>query len=376
MSDEVLERMISSFMSVPMPQYAFGWQGGEPTLMGVDFFRRVTEFQQKHGRRGAVVANGLQTNATLITDAFAEHLARYHFLVGVSLDGPAQIHDHHRVTINGRGSHADVLRGIERLERHGVEYNILTLVNDRNVGRAREVYSYLLERGQYYHQYIPCVEFDPEGRPLPFTITGEQWGDFLCELFDCWIEKDTRRVSVRLFDSIIAYLVDKARNVCNMGRNCCQYFVVEHNGDIYPCDFFVEKDLRIGNVLEMNWEQAAQSETYRSFGARKSMWNQACDACPHLEICSGECLKHRMYGDHGPRNLSWLCAGWKRFYDHALPGLRRLAQQVANERAQQARMSQTTAPAAAQAAPRGQPGRNDPCPCGSGRKYKHCCLTK
>ncbi len=373
MSDEVLEAMIRSFMAVPMSQYAIGWQGGEPTLMGVDFFKRVTALQQKHGRGGAVVANGLQTNGTLITDEFAEHLAAYHFLVGISLDGPAEIHDHYRAYADGRGSHADVLRGIERLSTHGVEYNILTLVNDRNVTRAREVYQYLGEHGHLYQQYIPCVEFDEAGTPLPFAINGRQWGDFLCELYDCWIKHDTRRVSIRLFDSILAYLVDGARTVCSMGRNCCQYFVVEHNGDIYPCDFFVRKNLWVGNVTATSWEDAARSPVYRTFGAQKAQWHEECDRCPHLAVCSGDCLKHRLYGGNGPRNLSWLCEGWKQFYDHAMPGLRGLAQQIAAERSQQA-------PAAPQphapAAPKQRPGRNDPCPCGSGRKYKRCCMGK
>lgn len=380
MDDDTLERMISSFMAVPMPQHAFGWQGGEPTLMGVEFFRRATQLQQQHGREGAVVANGLQTNATLITDEFARHLAEYRFLVGVSLDGPAEIHDHYRLAINGTGSHADVLRGIGRLQEQGVEFNILVLVNDHNVTQARRVYEYLGERGYFFQQYIPCVEFGPDAAQLPFTITGRQWGDFLCELYDTWIAHDTRKVSIRLFDSIIAYLVDGARTVCNMGHNCCQYFVVEHNGDIYPCDFFVESDLRIGNIADMSWQEAADSGVYRNFGARKAAWNEACDTCPHLTICAGECLKHRMYGGNAPRNLSWLCAGWKQFYDHAMPGMRRLAEEVKAERAQAQAQAQAQArmqrPAPPSPAPDAQPGRNDPCPCGSGKKYKRCCMGK
>lgn len=373
MSDEVLERMISSFMSVPMPQYAFGWQGGEPTMMGLDFFRRAVQLQQKHGSRGTVVANGLQTNATLITDEFAQFLAQYHFLLGVSLDGPAGVHDAHRHYINGRGSHADVLRGIENLKRHNVEFNILVLVNEANVGKAREVYQYLCDNGFYFHQYIPCVEFDEKGEKLPFAITGEQWGDFLCELYDTWIAADTRQVSIRLFDSVLNYLVDGTHVTCNMGRNCRQYFVVEHNGDIFPCDFFVEKDLQLGNVMDTSWEQAADSDIYKRFGRRKAMWNEACEQCRHLALCAGDCPKHRYYAADNPRDISWLCKGWKKFYDHTTEGFEGLAGEIKQERSRGGAPS--PAPAPIPASFEGV-GRNDPCPCGSGLKYKKCCMKK
>jgi len=364
MPEPVLERMIASFMAVPMAQHAFGWQGGEPTLMGVEFFRKVTALQQKHGRPGAVVANGLQTNATLITDELAAHLGEFRFLVGVSLDGPAEIHDHYRVGPDGRGSHAAVMAGIERLRRHRVEFNILVLVNDRNVGRAAEVYRWLVDQGFLYHQYIPCVEFDAQGALRPYAVTAEQWGRFLCDLYDCWAPSDTRRVSIRLFDSIVANLVDGSRTVCTMGKDCRQYFVVEWNGDIYPCDFFVQPGLRIGNLMQMDWEQAGRSDIYRRFGQRKARWNEACRGCEHLAHCAGDCLKHRMAGGRGdPRTLSWLCAGWKRFYADALPGLERLAAGIRGERASRVAPGPAT-----------PVGRNDPCPCGSGRKYKHCCM--
>lgn len=374
MSDEVLEKMISSYMATPQPQYAFGWQGGEPTLMGVDFFRRVTELQKRHGRTGASVANGLQTNATLIDEEMARHFAEYRFLCGVSLDGPAEIHDRFRRGPAGRGSHADVLRGIERLRGCGAEVNILTLVSSANVHRGREVYEYLCDRGHYYHQYIPCVEFDDSGALLPFAIEGEQWGDFLCEVFDAWYEADTRRVSIRLFDSILASMVDNVYNICHMGRNCCRYFVVEYNGDIYPCDFFVDKRLRIGNVADTEWEGAAGSRLYQGFGKRKTEWNTLCSTCPFEAYCSGDCLKHRSprAGDD-PRTLSRLCDGWKRFYAHALPGFRALAEEIRRERdaARRAPPPEQTYAVTCRGT-----SRNDPCPCGSGKKFKKCCMRR
>jgi uncharacterized protein len=372
MSGAVLERIVAGYMATEQEQYGFGWQGGEPTLMGYDFFRRVTDLEQKYGRRGSVVTNGLQTNATLIDDRLARHLAEYRFLVGVSLDGPAELHDGYRRKRGGQPSHADVLAGIRRLEAHRAEFNILVLVNDRNAARAAEVYDYLCENGWLFHQYIPCVEFDEKGALLPYSVSAEAWGDFLCAVFDRWVKSDVGRVSIRLFDSIVARLVEGVGNICHMDDDCRQYFVVEYNGDIYPCDFFVRRDLRLGNVQHDEWEALLRHPDYRRFGERKSQWNPACAECTHIDLCAGDCLKHRFDAIGDPRRLSALCAGWRRFYDHALPGLRRTADGVREERGRR------DGTAARRAAPAAGPkvGRNDPCPCGSGKKYKKCCLIR
>jgi uncharacterized protein len=367
MSDRVLERMISSYMATDQPAYYFGWQGGEPTLMGVEFFRKVTEFQQRYGRRGAVVSNGLQTNATLIDDEMAAHFSKYRFLVGVSIDGPGEIHDRYRVNTVGRGSHGDVLKGVDCLKRHNVEFNALVLVSSANLNRAKEVYHYLRNLGIYYHQYIPCVEFDNNGKPLIFTVSARQWGGFLCEVFDEWMKGDTRRVSIRWFDSIISYLVDATYTVCQMGKNCCQYFLVEHNGDIYPCDFFVRPELKLGNICDASWGELLQSRIYVDFGAQKAQWHEECDSCHDLPYCSGGCLKHRLFhGTRHSRQLSWLCHGYKQFLQHALPELENLADTVKKERSK-ARMGAGPRDSSAKI------GRNEPCPCGSGLKYKRCC---
>ena len=368
MSDEVLERMISSYMQTEQPQYSFGWQGGEPTLMGLDFFKKVTALQQKYAPKGAIVANGLQTNATLLTDDMAEHFEKYKFLLGVSLDGPPEIHDVYRKNLAGAGSHEAVMKSIEILKKHKNEFNILTLVSKSNVAKPMEVYNYLAGNGFFYHQYIPCVEFDADGRPLPWTITGAEWGDFMCGIFDRWISGDTKKVSVRLFDSILIYLVEGQRNVCSIGKNCCQYFVVEYNGDVYPCDFFVRPELLLGNIKDFSWEKLQDSETYRSFGSLKSKWNSACEKCEFLEICSADCLKNRLpQSQDNPRTLSWHCAGWKIFFKHSLRKLKKLAEQIKQERLVESRRAQGNPPSALKV------GRNDPCHCGSGRKYKKCC---
>ncbi|MBD3393728.1 MAG: anaerobic sulfatase maturase [Chitinivibrionales bacterium] len=371
MSDSVLEKMIQSYMATSQPVYSFGWQGGEPALMGADFFRRVVDLQKKHGRAGSSVSNGVQTNGVLITDELAAHFAEYRFLAGVSLDGPPAIHDRYRRYAGGRGSHADVLKGIDRLRAHGVDFNILVLVNSENAGRAAEVYRYLRDNGFLFHQYIPCVEFDRAGNLRPFAITGEQWGAFLCGLFDAWHASDTRRVSIRLFDAVLSYMVDNTYTICHMHSTCCQYFVVEHNGDIYPCDFFVGPGLRIGNVMTISWDQAQKSPVYTAFGRNKPAWNPACARCEYLPYCAGDCLKHRLPVSGDPATLSWLCKGWKRFFAHTLPRFEALAELVKRER-ELAPAACAAAPFAAPAAP-GTAGRNDPCPCGSGLKFKKCC---
>lgn len=368
MSPDVLEQMIRSYQATVQPQYAFGWQGGEPTLMGLDFFRQITELQQRHAPRGATIANGLQTNATLIDDALAEHLARFQFLVGVSLDGPPDLHDGNRITIDGRGTHADVMRGIAHLREHRVEFNILTLVNQANVRQASAIYRYLVDQGFRFHQYIECVEYDAAGQLQPYAINGPEWGDFLCALFDAWYAEDARRVSIRLFDSILAMRVDGVVNTCHMATDCCQYLVVEHNGDVYPCDFFVTPELKLGNVMTDTWEAMLESPVYGSFGARKRQWNERCEACEYARYCAGDCPKNRPLHGHDPRGLSPLCEGWKRFYAHTHERFDELARQIRSERAHRDRLWK--GPSSTHGSP---PSRNAMCPCGSGKKFKHCC---
>lgn len=332
MSLEVLERVVSSYLSTDQPVYVFGWQGGEPTLMGLEFFRTAVRLQQKYGRPGSSISNGLQTNGTLLTDEMAAFFAEYKFLLGVSLDGPAEIHDQYRKRLDSTGTHREVMRGIRALRRQGTEFNALTLVTQANVHRGKEVYRYLKSEGFFFHQYIPCVEYDADGRPLPWSITGEEWGRFLLDVFEVWYPQDVRSISIRHFDSIVEKLLTGTATVCFMGPSCASYFVVEHNGDVYPCDFFVEPLLKLGNLLEAGgWEAFLTSSRYHGFGKRKLQMHPDCSNCPYLELCYGDCLKHRiphpranwMPGDPtSPLSVppsSVLCDGWKLFYGHTLP---------------------------------------------------------
>jgi uncharacterized protein len=332
MADAVLERMIETYLATEQPSHVFIWQGGEPTLMGEEFFRRVIELQLKHCREGAVIANGLQTNATLLTDNLCRLLRAYSFLVGCSLDGPAHIHDRYRRTLSGSPSHARVLNGIDRLRRYKVEFNILTLVSRANVRRAREVYSYFRDQGFCFQQYIPCTEFDRYGRLQPYAINGEEWGDFLCELFAEWHPRDIHRVSIRHFDTILAKMVDGTADTCTIGNDCRQYCVVEWNGDIYPCDFFVKPEYRLGNIMEKGWSGILRSDSFADFGRQKSKWPQACDQCEFLEYCAGDCIKNRVHGVDGQDNPSCLCRGWRKLYRQHLGDLKMLASSIRCQR--------------------------------------------
>lgn len=365
MSDKVLETMISSYMKTNQSnRYAFGWQGGEPTLLGLRFWEKVVNLQKQYAPSGAVISNGLQTNGTLITDDLARFFVEYKFLLGVSLDGPGYLHDHYRKTIGQKPTHNLVMRGIEHLKNNKVEFNILILVNNENVKKANEIYSYLRDQGFNYHQYIPCVEIDDNNNPKSFSITGEEWGDFLCDIFDQWIKEDINRISIRLFDSILEYLIYGRYNVCHMGKDCCQYFVIEYDGSIYPCDFFVREDLLLGNVLVDKWEDILKSPIYLKFGQKKSKWHKNCDSCHFINLCHGDCQKFRIGSFKNSKMLSVLCKGWKKFFTHALPRFKILADKVRSGK----KITSTNQIKS------NKIGRNSPCPCGSGKKFKNCCM--
>jgi uncharacterized protein len=331
MSEEVLERMISSYMRLPFSEYTFGWQGGEPTLMGLSFFKKVVKLQEKYGSRGAQVGNGLQTNGVLINGEAARFYSDYNFLLGVSLDGPAEIHDTYRRNVGGKPTHRKVMQGIDHLRRQNTEFNILCLVNNLVASRPDKVYSYYREKGFNFLQFIPCVEYDIQGRLQSYAATGEQWGRFLCRIFDLWKRKDTHRVSIRLFDNILNYLVDGKYVSCDMGKDCRQYFVVEYNGDVFPCDFNVRDHLKLGNIMKDSWQDMAKNKLYAEFGQKKCAWNPACSECDYLPFCHGDCQRMRGTGEN-PRELSSLCPGWKMFYKHSLPTFIELAEEIKRQR--------------------------------------------
>lgn len=346
MSRETLEAVTRSYLAVPMKRHTFGWQGGEPTLMKVEFFREAVRLQKQYAS-GSEISNALQTNGTLLDDEWGKFLSDNRFLAGVSIDGPARLHDRFRLYADGRGSHAEVMRGIGVLKRHRVEFNALTLVSASNQEHPVEIYRYLKELGINFHQYIECVEFDREGKRRPFALAPGKWGEFLCRIFDEWYPADTRSVSVRLFDSILSRLTAGVPTVCPMGGNCCNYLVIEHDGSVYPCDFHVHPEYRLGSIRETGLGLLYELPRYREWGTVKDPRSAKCSACRWLPLCMGDCPKNRTAAG------SALCEDWQLFYSHTIERFERLAAGLAR--------------------PTGTPGRNDPCPCGSGKKYKKCC---
>lgn len=327
MSYETLEKLISSYMKIPLPEYSFGWQGGEPTIMGLDFFKKAVELQKQYAHPNAPISNSLQTNATLIDKPMADFFAEHNFLIGVSLDGPKGFHNKFRLTIDGKPTHSKVMQGINHLRNAKAEFNILCLINSENVGSPKELYKYYKEKRFNFLQFIPCVEYDKKGDLTHYSITGKQWGEFLCEIFDIWHRKDTRKISIRHFDSVLNYMVMGRYTECTMDKDCRQYFVVECDGGIYPCDFFVEKELQLGNIDTTTWEEALVSPLYEKFGKKKSEWNQKCDTCEWLRICHGDCQKMRG-PNAGLDTLSTLCDGWKMFYNHTIVQFKKIAKEL------------------------------------------------
>jgi uncharacterized protein len=334
--------------------------------MGLDFFRQAIEYQLRFKRDGAILTNGLQTNGTLLAVEWAKFLAQNQFLVGASLDGPESVHDRYRTTASGMGSYTSVIEGIELLKNNNVEFNILTLVSQANIDKPLEVYRFLRDVLHCnYHQYIECVEFDNSGHLTEYSITGAQWGDFLCTIFDEWVRHDTNKVSVRLFDSIITTMLNKTPTMCTFGRDCRHYLVVEHNGDIYPCDFYVEEKMKLGNIIVDDWSNLLSKQRYSDFGHRKQLFNQMCRTCSFVGLCAGDCQKNRLTRSDEPYSPSILCDGWKQFYEYAMPTFTKLVKKL--KRKQSENQPVPNVP--------GQIGRNSPCPCGSGEKYKKCCLV-
>lgn len=359
MSDAVLETMLRKYLSLRLPQSVLCWQGGEPTLAGLDFFRRAIELQQRHGRPGQLVSNALQTNGQLIDDEWAEFLGRYRFLVGVSIDGPPEIHNAQRLDAAGRGSLQKALDAARLLDKHGVEYNILSVIHRGNQHRAEEIFGWQLEQGWKHLQYIPCVEFDDDGRPLDFSVTPEGYGQFMVDLWRAYRHTGRRDISLRTFDSWLSQKVIGQQTMCTFSPSCGNYLMVKPDGSLYPCDFFFDRKWRLGDVMEDELTDVMWSRRTEVFGRLKGTLPQECRQCEWLAMCNGGCPKDR----RGTQMCSYLCAGYK----HALAAIGKELDAFAAE----LRAERQAAGRQRLGGP--QVGRNDKCPCGSGRKFKHCC---
>jgi uncharacterized protein len=369
MSDAVLDAYIRQYIEAAQdaPAVTFVWQGGEPTLVGVEFFARALEIQKKYAG-GKRIENSLQTNGVLLDDRWCEFLAASRFLVGLSIDGPRALHDRYRVDRAGAPTFDKVLQGIQFLQKHGVEFNTLTVVQSDNSKHPLAVYRFLKEVGSRFLQFIPIVERDAEDEVTPWSVEPQQYGRFLCSIFDEWVRNDVGRVYVQLFDVALEAWAGLPSSLCVFGPTCGDALVVEHNGDVYSCDHYVYPQNRLGNLTKTPLEALARSQQQHGFGqAKTANLPSYCLQCRYLSACNGECPKHRfMKTPAGEPGLNYLCPAYKRFFAHVDPYMAFMAGELANQRPPANVMNWTPGPP-------GKIGRNDACPCGSGQKYKKCC---
>jgi len=368
MTESLLEEYIVQHMeAAPGPEIDFSWHGGEPTILGVDFFRKVVELERKHRPAGWRVRNGIQTNGVLLDEQWCRFLASEGFSVGLSLDGPAELHDAYRVTRSGQPTHSRVMRGYGLLRRHGIHTDIVCVVHNLNVRHPLTVYRFFREIGCRYLGFLPVVERAPETAEgvSRHTPSAEDYGAFLSKIFDEWSARDAGRIMVQTFEEAARPALGLEHSLCVFRETCGQIPVLEHNGDFFPCDHFVDRAHRLGNIRETPLGELLDSQAQRTFGeAKRDALPRYCRDCEVLAWCHGGCPKYRFIrtpdGDPG---LNYLCAGLKRFFLHSRAPLERMA-------------SRQQEPAPVCGTPIAKAGRNDPCPCGSGLKYKKCCASR
>lgn len=330
MEVEILEETIKQAMSQSSTEIYFGWQGGEPTLMGLDFFRQAVYFQQKYGTHQSV-CNGFQTNGLLLSQDWARFFRTYNFLVGLSLDGPEHVHDWHRRHFTGRGSWSKVVEAAKLLLDSGVATNALVVVNDYSVRFPEEIYEFLKNLGLTYMQFIPCLEPDAENsaKPASFSVPAEQYGDFLLRLFELWKADflgGRPSIYIRNFESLLFAFAGLTPPDCTLHKECGDYVVVEHNGEVFSCDFYVQPEWKLGNVKEKRLVDMLNSASQRKFGRQKSVLPDECKKCKWLLYCRGGCPKERGYQPEPEK--SYFCRSYQRFLQQASPFFRELIQNL------------------------------------------------
>ncbi|HSC90229.1 MAG TPA: anaerobic sulfatase maturase [Gaiellaceae bacterium] len=392
MADELLEAYVRQLVEAHagLPEVTVAWQGGEPTLMGLDFFRRSVELVDRQLAPGQRAAYTIQTNGTLLDEEWAAFFREHDFLVGISIDGPRPLHDAYRVNKGGTGSFDQVMRGLGHLSAGGVEWNALTTIHAANADHGREVYCFLRDGcGARFVQFIPIIERVAEAtedgtvpwtswrdRPLYVqegervtgrSVTGEQYGRFLVDVFEEWVRRDVGQVYVQMFDVALANWVGEPPGLCVHSETCGRALALEHTGDLYSCDHFVEPRYRLGTIRESHMLELVESQRQQRFGLdKRDTLPRYCRECDVRFACHGGCPKDRFVSTpEGEPGLNYLCAGYKAFFHHVDRPMRLMGELLRRGRAP----AEITARYAAEDAAR---GRNEPCPCGSGRKWKRC----
>ena len=349
MSDEILEQFTREYIEAQtMSQVLFTWHGGEPLLRSIDFYRKALSLQQKYtgGRR---IDNVIQTNGTLLTDEWCEFFAQNHWLVGISIDGPQPDHDHYRLTAAGKPSWKKVMQGIKLLKKHGVEWNAMAVVNADNANHPLEFYRFFKENGCQFLQFTPIVERltrHEDGRTLASladkdeislseaSVTPEQWGYFLCAIFDEWVRKDVGKIFVEIFDCTLANWMGISPGICAYSKECGHAGVMEHNGDVYSCDHFVFPEYKLGNIRDHSLIDMLYGEQQQEFSRLKhSSLPRQCKECDMEFACHGECPKNRFMKDkYGDSGLNYLCPGYYHYYQHVAPYMDYMKQELMSQR--------------------------------------------
>ncbi len=371
MSDAVLETHIRTYIEsqpVGTPEVNFAWQGGEPTLLGIEFFERAVELQERYRRPGMKISNALQTNGTKLDTAWCRFLGANDFLVGISIDGPRRFHDRYRKTKGGKGSFDDVKRGLDHLIEAGVEFNVLTVVQRHNGDHPLEVYEGLKTLGAHVLQFIPIVEPTGGGKVSSRTVLPEQFGSFLIEIFEKWRAGDIGRVYVQHFETALNAVMGNQNTLCVHSRTCGRSVAVEHNGDLFACDHFVFDEYRLGNITAESYHELLDGPAQTAFGADKlKKLPPECISCQVRYMCNGGCPAHGLVrAVNSPFNSNYLCKGYLMFFKHIEPYLHGMKAALHHRMpaSEYFRFMNDS---------KHKPGRNDPCPCGSGRKFKQCC---
>jgi uncharacterized protein len=394
MADEVLESFIRQYIETQqVPVVTFTWQGGEPTLCGIDYFRKALDLQKKYAS-GKTIENSFQTNGTRLNEDWCKFFADNKMLVGISIDGPEHNHDHYRMTASGGTSFKRVMKGIELLHKHKVEFNTLSCVNNYNVHFASETYRFLKNIGSGFIQFLPVIEreavhrqedllslvannYPGDAKVTEWSVKSKEFGKFLVRIFDEWVRNDVARYFVQIFDSTLANYYGEMPGICVFAETCGDALVMEHNGDLFSCDHFVYPEYFLGNIMDSSLIDLVKSQRQFDFGINKrNKLPVYCLRCDVRYACHGECPKHRfIYTPDGKPGLNYLCEGYKIFFHYVEPYMEYMAKELKNKRAPANVMNwirnkenQVIKPAV--------PERNDPCPCGSGKKFKNCCARK
>ena len=349
MSEELLEKFIEEYIqSQTMPQVLFTWHGGEPLMRPISFYKKAIELQAKYAQ-GRAIDNCIQTNGTLLTDEWCKFFKENNFLVGISIDGPQEFHDEYRKNKQGQPSFAKVMKGIELLKKHGVEYNAMAVVNDFNADYPLDFYHFFKEIDCHYIQFTPIVErlsnrVDGFSLSSPdqiekaelaeFSVSPEQWGNFLCAIFDEWVREDVGNYYIQLFDSTLANWIGEQPGVCSMAKKCGHAGIMEYNGDVYSCDHFVFPEYKLGNLYTNTLVEMMYSEKQTKFGEAKSKTLPTqCKECEFLFACNGECPKNRFdFSATGEPGLNYLCKGYHMFFKHVALYMDFMKKELLNER--------------------------------------------